>query len=102
MTEHAVADVEDVPPGESIGVTVDGLGIAVFNVDGRFYAMQNACQHKDGPMYRAHVDADSCSVYCPWHWWEWDLETGRSPVDPNKRMRIFDVEVVDGEVRVTV
>ena len=102
MAAHTVASVDDIPEGEGFGTVVDGVEIAVFNVDGEYYAIHNKCIHKEGPMYRGHVDDESCSVFCPWHWWEWDLETGRSPVDTKKRLRTFDVEVEDGEVRIDV
>lgn len=102
MREYVVGTTDEVPPGEGIGRTIDGLEIAIFNVDGQFYAIQNSCQHKGGLMYEGEVDEESCSVYCPWHWWEWDLESGRSPVDPDKQMRTFETEVINNEIRVLI
>lgn len=102
MGEHVVGTTDEIESGEGLGVEVNGIEIAVFNIDGEFYAIQNVCQHKDGPMFEGEIDEENCSVFCPWHWWEWDLKTGQSPVDPNKRMRTFDTKVVDDKIHVVV
>lgn len=117
MTEHTIATVDEVPPGEGIGVEVDGLEVAVYNLDGEFYAISNRCPHKKGSLCeagepklnfedctgptRGRLDADGLSVYCPLHWWEFDLETGESQVT-GMRVRTFDVGVVDGEIRLSI
>lgn len=106
-----VGTVDDIDPGKGMGVTVDGIEIAVFNVDGEFYAISNRCAHQQAPLCKAGerkihaehcwteerggLDTDAGSVYCPWHLWEWDLETGRNPIT-DKRIGTFDVKV-DGE-----
>lgn len=100
--EHTVASVEDVPPGEGIGVEVEGLEVAVFNVDGEFYATQNRCAHKGGPLYRSAVDEEGCSISCPWHHISFDLEEGRSAVNPDLGLRLFDVRVEGSDVVVEV
>lgn len=102
MEGHIVCDTSEIESGDGIGVTIKGIDIAVFNVNGEFYAMQNTCRHKDGPMYKGEVDEESGSVFCPWHWWEWDLETGKSPVDEEKRLRTFETWVEDDKVIVEV
>ncbi len=117
MPEYTVAAVDEIPEGDAIGVKVDGLEIAVFNVDGEFYAIQNRCIHRrltlhnfneerlhedecltDGP---GSLDREACAVSCRGHGWKFDLEPGVNQVN-GKRMRTFDVEAVDGEVRVSV
>lgn len=117
MAEYTVATADEIPEGDAIGVSVDGLEIAVFKIDGEFYAIQNRCIHRrltlhnfneerlhedecltDGP---GSLNSEECVVSCPGHGWKFDLRTGENPVN-GKRMRTFDVEAVDGEVRVTV
>lgn len=98
MTRHVVGEPSEFPEGVGVGVEVDGLPIAVFRVDGEFYGVQNRCPHKGGPLYRGDVNAEACSVQCPWHAWEWDLESGAFAVDDRQRLRRFEVSVEDGSV----
>jgi len=98
MTRHVLGDPSEFPEGTGVGVEVDGLPIAVYRVDGEFYALSNRCPHKGGPMFEGTVDAEACSVQCPWHGWEWDLASGRFVVDERQRLRTFDVGVEGGSV----
>lgn len=112
MSEYTkVAEVGDIPNGRGIGVEVDGIEVAVFNADGEYYALSNRCAHQRAPLCKAgetkinaehtwtetrgSVDVDNCTVSCPWHLWEWDLETGRHEVS-GQRIATFDTRV-DGE-----
>lgn len=97
MNRHKVGTVDDVPEEGGLGVVVDGLEVAVFRVDEEYHAIQNRCPHKGGSMYKGTVNEDECTVYCPWHSWEFDLETGDYPVDPHTRVRTFDV-IVENDV----
>ena len=71
----AVARVDEIPAGKSIGVRVDGTAIAVFNVEGTFYALYNICPHEGGPLGQGHVKG--FVVTCPWHDLAFDIRTGR-------------------------
>lgn len=102
MARYMIAAEEDLSNGDSLGTEAGGIEIAVFNVDGDLYAIQNVCIHKQGPMYQGDLDEDNCSVYCPWHSWEFDLETGQFAVDETKQLRTFDVEVENGEIWVEI
>lgn len=102
MTRHKIGTLEDLPEGESIGVEVDGLEIAVFNVDGELHALQNKCIHKQGPMFDAEINAEEKTVYCPWHYWEFELESGEFVVDRDKRLRTFNVDVSGNEIFVEI
>ena len=102
MTRHKIGSLDDLPPGSSLGVEVSGLEIAVFNVDGEIYALQNKCVHKQGPMFDAEINTDEKSVYCPLHYWEFELETGDSVVDRDKGLRTFNSYVDGDEIFVEV
>jgi 3-phenylpropionate/trans-cinnamate dioxygenase ferredoxin subunit len=110
MSTCRVAKVDSLPRGERRLVTAEGLGsIAVFNVDGRYYAIRNVCPHRGGPLgcgrLRPHVVATD--VYqiaferedeilkCPWHNWEFDLKTGRALYDQTARAKTYRVSVED-------
>jgi nitrite reductase (NADH) small subunit len=69
-----VADLGDVPAGDSSVIEVGGERIALFNLDGEYYALDNVCPHQGGPLGNGRVE-DNC-VYCPWHGWQFDVETG--------------------------
>ncbi|MDY6765549.1 MAG: Rieske 2Fe-2S domain-containing protein, partial [Halobacteria archaeon] len=48
-----VAEVGDIEPGRGIGVDVNGIEVAVFNVDGDYYAISNRCAHQKAPLSKA-------------------------------------------------
>ena len=52
-----VGNVSDLKPGESKVVNVNGTDVALFNVDGEFFAINNTCLHKGGPWERASLRA---------------------------------------------
>jgi len=112
-----VAEEADIEVGRGIAVDLDGIEIAIFNVDGEFYAISNRCSHQHAPMCKAGerkinadhtwtesrggVNAEECTVSCPWHLWEWDLETGKNEAS-GQRIATFDVVARDGDVLVRV
>ena len=85
-----VARVEDFPPGARRIVKAGARSIGVFRAGDRFYALRNRCPHQGGPLCEGVVQpwVDSPApgevrvregryrVACPWHDWEYDLETG--------------------------
>jgi nitrite reductase (NADH) small subunit len=89
----------DVAPGTAKLVTVDGKDIALFNVDGTFYALDNECPHRGGPL--GEGDLEGCIVTCPWHAWQYDVRTGESITDDLKVAR-YDVKVEGGDVLVAL
>ena len=112
-----VATVEEIPEGEGVGFDVGGIEIAVFHVDGEFYAISNRCAHQRAPLCKAGerkinaehtwtetrggVNAEAKTVSCPWHLWTWDLETGENAAS-GSRIATFDCRVVDGDVLVRI
>jgi nitrite reductase/ring-hydroxylating ferredoxin subunit len=102
MTQHKIGTLEDLPQGESLGVEVGGLEIAAFNVDGELYALQNKCIHKQGPMSEAEINENKETVCCPWHYWEFELDSGEFVVDRDKGLRTFDVEVDGDDILVDI
>ena len=108
MTRHVVAPLADLPPGARKRVTVEGLAIAVFNIGGEFFALQDRCPHRGGSLSEGRltglVEAAEPGVYtyarggeilrCPWHGWEFDVRTGLSRCTPEQwRARTFEVGV---------
>ncbi len=86
--------------------------VGVVRWQGRLYAVNNHCTHQGGPLclgiLSGRLEADrpgSLSLdttrpvlACPWHGWEFDLETGCALPDPAVRVRTFPVREVEGRV----
>ena len=75
--------------------------IAVFNVDGDFYALENRCSHEGGPLGQGMLFGSTVS--CPWHFAEFDVTTGESldEIAPCG-VRTYEVVVEDGTVKVRI
>ncbi|MCM8811552.1 MAG: nitrite reductase small subunit NirD [Candidatus Omnitrophica bacterium] len=95
-----VASAADVPPGGSCLVQVDGKDVALFNVDGRFFAVGNRCPHRSGPLVRGRVEKieEKCAVRCPLHGWLFDLESGRCLTRASATVPTFPVLCEEGQV----
>lgn len=110
-SRHVVARVEEIAPGASKLVHVEGRDIAVFNVAGEFMAIANRCPHEGADLCKGNLvslfESDMPGVVktsrhgelvrCPWHGWEFDLRTGKSWCDPARtRVKSYDVSVEHG------
>lgn len=96
----SVGRVGEVPAGEGRIVEVAGRTLALFNVDGTHYAIDNACPHRGGPL--GEGDLEGTEVRCPWHAWRWDVRTGRHVNNPAVRVACYAVTVRDGELLVEI
>lgn len=70
-----VARVDEIPQGEAKVVLVNDRPIAVFNVQGTFYAIHNICPHEGGPLGEGRLKG--CVVSCPWHELSFDVRNGQ-------------------------
>ncbi len=96
MSEFVVAcRAEDLPPGKSKVIVHDKEAIAVFNIDGAFYAVNNRCPHAAGPLEYGFIEHGR--IICPWHGWSFPLSADDPPNDGLPRYR---VAVEEGEVRI--
>jgi nitrite reductase (NADH) small subunit len=92
-----VGRVADIAPGTAAAVTVGAREVALFHVDGAFYALKNACSHQGGPLCEGRIEGKT--VTCPWHALVFDLETGKV-VRGLARVDAFDVRVEGDEIAV--
>jgi nitrite reductase (NADH) small subunit len=95
-TRVRVASVAEVPPGEGRVVEVGGQTLAVFNVDGQFYAIANTCLHRGGPLGEGELEGPV--VTCPWHAWRWDVTSGANVNNPAVKVACFPVSVDNGQI----
>jgi 3-phenylpropionate/trans-cinnamate dioxygenase ferredoxin subunit len=100
-TRTPVAKLSEIPAGTMKIVTVDGKGIALCNVEGKLYAIEDICTHDDGPLGEGTFDGRE--VECPRHGARFDVRTGavtRAPaVVP---VKTFPVKVEGDSVFVEV
>ena len=80
-------------------MTVDGRWVAIFNVDGAYYAIDAICLHQGGPLAEGAVSRQ-CIVTCPWHGWQFDLTTGALVQDPSVGITRHDTRIVGDEIQV--
>lgn len=95
-----VAGVSDIAAGQGKTIEVNGKQIAVFNCDGTFYAIDNTCKHRGGPLGEGELDGTT--VTCPWHGWAYDVTTGESADDPECHVDRYEVKVEGDDVLVGV
>jgi len=69
-----VGSVKDIPPGFGKLVEAEGKRIAVFNVGGTFYAIDDTCPHQGGPLSEGELEGEV--VTCPWHGSTFNVTTG--------------------------
>jgi len=89
-----VAETKDLPVGESIVVTCNGERVAVFNVEGTYYAISDTCPHAGGPLSEGYVSGTS--VMCPGHGWTFDM---CPKGDCNDGVIRYRVVVENGEIK---
>lgn len=91
---------KDLPAGSGKPVEIDGKVVAVFNVGGKFFALENTCPHRGGPLGEGELQGSV--VTCPWHGWQFDVRTGQSPVNPQAKQTSYPVKVEGDQILVTV
>lgn len=78
-----VADAREIAPGQAKAVDVGGRRIALFNLNGTFYAMDDACPHRGGPLSEGEINGTT--VTCPWHAAQFDIPSGQHLSPPAAR-----------------
>ncbi|MEE9265354.1 MAG: non-heme iron oxygenase ferredoxin subunit [Gammaproteobacteria bacterium] len=94
-----VAKTTDIAPGESHLVEANGKRVAVFNCDGEFFAVDDGCTHRGGPLSDGELSGHT--VTCPWHGASFDVRTGEVTGWPARksvgcysvRLRGDDIEI---------
>ena len=95
-----IADKSELQSGEAKVIEVQGKTLALFNVDGNFYALDNTCLHRGGPLGEGELEGPV--VTCPWHGWRWDVTSGANTNNPAVKVACFPVKVEGSSVIVEV
>jgi len=94
-----VGTVEDIPPGKYKTIDVDDVLIAVFNVENKFYAIEDVCTHDGGILTGGQVTG--CVITCPRHGAQFDVRTGEVLAAPAyEPVSTYPVRIQDGMVQV--
>ncbi|HEY5312344.1 MAG TPA: Rieske 2Fe-2S domain-containing protein [Pirellulales bacterium] len=95
-----IARVDECPPGEALERVAGERIIALYNVDGTFFALDGVCPHQGGPLARGCLSG--ATVTCPWHGWQFDVRSGQHQLSRTLRQPQFEVRVEQGQVLVHV
>jgi nitrite reductase (NADH) small subunit len=109
MTELLAGQVSDFDDERRKIVSANGREIVVFRHNGRFYALDNTCLHMGGPVGEGIIigkveailsedkrflgerfSEEEIHIVCPWHGWEYDIETGKCAGDGRLRLRRYE------------
>lgn len=93
-----VAKVGSIPVGQGRSFQVQGRMVAVFHVDGGYFAIDDLCPHMGASLADGHVEAGVVS--CPWHAWRFRVTDGTWCDNPRIKIDRFDVRVVGDEIQV--
>jgi nitrite reductase/ring-hydroxylating ferredoxin subunit len=91
-----VAQASELAPGECKVVDAGGRPLALYNVEGTFYATDNECRHRGGPLGDGVLQGHM--VICPLHYWKYDVRTGEQEVNASIKVGCYVVSVEGGEV----
>jgi nitrite reductase/ring-hydroxylating ferredoxin subunit len=95
-----VGHLSDVAPGQRVTLGLsNGIELALFNINGEFYATSNFCPHKGAPL----VEGKLCghTIECEWHGWKFDVRTGRC-LTTNEHVEVYRVYVEDGIIKIEI
>ena len=95
-----VCKTSDIKAGSGRSIEVNGKPIAIFNVDGNFYAINDTCAHRGGPLGEGELDGTT--VICPWHGWRYNVTTGENELVPDLPMEKYEVTVEGDDVLVNL
>lgn len=92
------ASTTDIPEGTGRSIALEGVEVAIFRLEGRFYAIENTCPHRGASLGEGKLAGEE--VICPLHGWQFNIKTGRLPMGGG--VKVFPVRVEAGEVYVEI
>jgi len=103
MNFTKVAERSSFPEGSQKIVNIGKKKIALFHFNGKITAIGNTCLHKAGPLGLGLVEKkyDGIYVNCPWHGWEYNIETGSAPPGYHDQQSVYQVQINGDEILVS-
>lgn len=93
-----IAGIADIKPGSGTTVEVGGKSLAVFNVEGSYYVIDNDCVHRGGPLGEGELEGNT--VTCPWHGWSYDVKTGKCINNPSACVKSYPVTIDGADINI--
>jgi nitrite reductase (NADH) small subunit len=111
-----VCRAEELPPGERRIVPIAEIEVGVFNLGDRLVAYRNLCPHQGAPVCTGRVGGTTLPsapgeyvygrhgriLHCPWHGWQFDLDTGEALFGHRVRLAPVEVELTNDSIVVTI
>jgi nitrite reductase/ring-hydroxylating ferredoxin subunit len=96
-----VASVHELTPGQAKQVMAQGRPLAVFNVGGTFYVLDDTCPHRGAPLWEGDVSGPE--VTCPWHGARFDITSGAVLCPPAQTgVRSYKVQIAGDDVQADI
>lgn len=86
-----IATTAELPVGRMKACVVDGRTIAVYHTSSGYYATDNVCPHRGGPLAEGDLIGDE--INCPWHLWSFDVRTGACPGNREVTLTTYELRV---------
>lgn len=118
---HLAAGSTDIPENGRLVVDIGDATVGIFRVGGRLFAYENSCPHMGGPVCQGLIipavreliderqvsrgyafDESEMRIVCPWHGYEFAIETGSHPAKPSIRLKRVPVSEEGGQVHVVL
>lgn len=96
----SVAPIEDLPEGQAKAFELQDRVIAILNLGGTLYAMDDFCPHMGASLSAGYLE--NTVVTCPWHAWRFDFVDGTWCDNPRVKIDTFPVRVVNGHIEVSL
>jgi nitrite reductase (NADH) small subunit len=113
MAWQSIGPADELPEGGRKFHSIGKREIGIFRHRGRLYAVLNYCPHAGAPVCKGEIDHpiftdepgkttirdfDHPTIRCPWHHWEFDLETGKSLCPITPRIKTYPVREEEGQI----
>ncbi|MDM5225838.1 Rieske (2Fe-2S) protein [Cytobacillus sp. NJ13] len=110
---YCAGELSQISEKEAFITDLNGISVGIFLINGKVYAVRNACPHKLAPICKGTVcgtmipsrpsefvfGLEGKVLKCPWHGWEFSLETGYALFGiSNRKVKTYPAEVKDGMI----
>ena len=95
-----VGRTEDFASRKPKNVSLEGLEVVIVRIGGKLFAFENNCPHQHFSLLHEGF-VDQCTVTCPMHGWNFELESGNA-TNGNGKLRKFEVKVTEGWVWIKI
>ena len=96
-----IARTDEIAPGKAKMVEVEGRKIALFNLEGSYWAIDDSCPHRGGPLSEGEVEREV--VTCPWHGSRFNIKTGEVLIPPAiEGVKSYEVQVEGSIIMIEV